>query len=105
MFVTGYTLRSLVTNVTACIGYKYISVLNICFREVYEKVNLTWNANHTVTYNRIRRWYFDPENSKGNLSDRITTLNTVAVVSGDLRADDILLLNKESSEMKQLFGA
>ncbi|KDR24218.1 hypothetical protein L798_07625, partial [Zootermopsis nevadensis] len=37
------------------------------FIETHEKVNTTWNQNGTVTYQQIRRWYFDPENSNGTL--------------------------------------
>jgi hypothetical protein len=55
-------------------------LLTFCFREVYEKVNLTWNANHTVTYQRVRNWYFDPENSNGSLEDTVVMLNIVPVV-------------------------
>jgi hypothetical protein len=41
---------------------------------------MTWNANRTVTYQQIRRWHFDTENSNGTLKDNITTLNVVALV-------------------------
>ncbi|PNF42501.1 hypothetical protein B7P43_G08759 [Cryptotermes secundus] len=51
------------------------------YTEVYEKVNLTWNANHTVTYQRIRKWYFDAENSNGSLDDTVVMLNIVPVSS------------------------
>jgi hypothetical protein len=49
------------------------------FHEIDEKVNITWNPNHTVTYQNVRRWNFDPENSNGSLNDIVTTLNVVPV--------------------------
>jgi hypothetical protein len=50
------------------------------YRETHEKADVTWNANHTVTYRQRKWWYFDPENSSGSLKDNITTLNVVALV-------------------------
>jgi hypothetical protein len=50
------------------------------YRETQAKVNITWNANRTVTYKQRRWWYFDQENSNGTLDDVITTLNVVALV-------------------------
>ncbi|PSN44142.1 Protein peste [Blattella germanica] len=47
--------------------------------EVHEKVNITWNENNTVTYKQLKRWYFDPENSKGSLEDNVTMLNVLPV--------------------------
>ncbi|KAF5278411.1 hypothetical protein FQA39_LY05900 [Lamprigera yunnana] len=49
------------------------------FREHREKVNLTWNENDTVSYELLRIWYFDKENSVGKLTDEITTLNAVSM--------------------------
>ncbi|PSN44141.1 hypothetical protein C0J52_15658 [Blattella germanica] len=50
------------------------------FKEVHEKVNLTWNTNGTITFRQVRRWYFDPENSNGTLKDNVTTLNVVSLI-------------------------
>ncbi|KAJ9578471.1 hypothetical protein L9F63_005291, partial [Diploptera punctata] len=49
--------------------------------EVHEKVNITWNDNNTVTYKQVKRWYFDPENSKGSLKDNVTMLNVLPVAA------------------------
>lgn len=49
------------------------------FREVHEKVNLTWNDNDTITFRQIRRWYFDADNSNGLLEDSVTTLNPISL--------------------------
>ncbi|XP_069695590.1 protein croquemort-like isoform X2 [Periplaneta americana] len=49
------------------------------FQEFHEKVNITWNENHTISYKQIKRWYFDEEKSNGTLKDNITTLNVVAL--------------------------
>jgi hypothetical protein len=56
----------------------------ICCSQVQEKVNITWNTNHTVTYRQVRRWYFDQENSNGSLNDNVTMPNIVLVVSQDV---------------------
>jgi hypothetical protein len=56
----------------------------MCCSQIDEKVNVTWNSNHTVTYRTVRRWYFDPENSDGSLNDSVTMLNVVPVVRQDV---------------------
>lgn len=53
-----------------------------CYREVRQKVNITFHPeNDTVSYFQRRWWYFDQEHSDGTLQDNITQLNVVAVVS------------------------
>ncbi|CAK9830324.1 Protein croquemort [Anthophora retusa] len=47
------------------------------FREVDYKVNLTWNENSTITYQRKRIWHFDEKMSVGQLSDEVTNVNPV----------------------------
>lgn len=49
------------------------------FTELLEKTNVTWNKNHTISFRKVRRWYFDAETSNGSLSDYVTTLNPLAV--------------------------
>jgi len=56
----------------------------MCCSQIEEKVDITWNPNHTVTYRLVRRWYFDHENSNGSLDDIVTILNVVAVVRQDV---------------------
>jgi hypothetical protein len=53
-------------------------------REIVEKTNITWNANNTISFRRLRRWHFDAENSNGTTDDNITTLNPVALVITNL---------------------
>lgn len=48
------------------------------FTEFFEKTNVTWNQNNTITFRNVRRWYFDAERSNGSLNDNITTLNPLA---------------------------
>ncbi|KAK6635773.1 hypothetical protein RUM44_001027 [Polyplax serrata] len=48
------------------------------FREIHEKVNLSWNPNGTVTFRTIKRWYFVEEKTNGSLDDNVTSLNAVA---------------------------
>lgn len=49
------------------------------FREEHEKLNLTWNANGTVSYWQRHTWHFEPHLSAGSLDDEITNVNVVAV--------------------------
>ncbi|XP_054003182.1 protein croquemort-like [Hylaeus anthracinus] len=48
------------------------------FREVDYKVQLVWNENSTITYQRKRVWHFDESLSKGKLSDNVTNINPIA---------------------------
>ncbi|KAK9508131.1 hypothetical protein O3M35_007861 [Rhynocoris fuscipes] len=50
------------------------------FYEKRTKVNLTWNANGTVSYRQTRHWFFDAENSNGTMKDTVTTVNFVPLV-------------------------
>jgi len=56
-------------------------LFSLFHREFLEKTNVTWNQNKTITFRKLRRWYFDAESSNGSLSDNITTLNPLAAVS------------------------
>nr|XP_023016491.1 protein peste-like isoform X2 [Leptinotarsa decemlineata] len=47
------------------------------FKEVKDKVNITWHNNHTISYMHDHKYFFDAEHSVRNLSDVITTLNAV----------------------------
>ncbi|XP_076239555.1 protein croquemort isoform X2 [Calliopsis andreniformis] len=49
------------------------------FREIDYKENQQWNDNNTVTFQRKRIWHFDRPMSVGDLSDKVTNLNPVAV--------------------------
>lgn len=51
------------------------------FLEVKEKVNITWNDNDTITYMHRKSYYFDKDNSVRNLSDIISQVNVVPLVS------------------------
>lgn len=51
------------------------------FIEEKEKINITWNKNNTVTFNQLKYWFFDKDNSPNNLTDVVTTLNLVSLVS------------------------
>lgn len=50
------------------------------FLEVHERVNVTWNADGSVSYNQTRNWTFIPELSV-DLNSKITNLNVIALVS------------------------
>ncbi|XP_075731602.1 protein croquemort-like isoform X2 [Rhipicephalus microplus] len=51
------------------------------FLETREKVNITWNSNGTVSYRQVKRYYFQPDMTKGSLDDVITTLNMPMISS------------------------
>ena len=53
------------------------------FREVEHKVNLVWHDDGTVSYNRKKFWYFEPELSVGSLTDTVITLNLPMVGAVD----------------------
>lgn len=50
------------------------------FQEVKEKINISLNDNGTVTY-RLMRHYFFCEDSPRKLSEIVTTINAVSLVS------------------------
>ncbi|KAG8225961.1 hypothetical protein J437_LFUL006190 [Ladona fulva] len=45
------------------------------FDEFHKKVNISFHDNYTVTFQQVRTWKFDAENSNGSLDDLVTTLN------------------------------
>lgn len=45
------------------------------FRETREKVNITWHPNGTVSYRQVKRYYLQPDMTRGTLDDVIITLN------------------------------
>ena len=45
------------------------------FREEVEKVNLVWHDDNTISYNRRKFWYFEPDLSVGPLEDTVVSLN------------------------------
>jgi len=61
------------------------------FREVEKKVNLTWHENGTISYRRVKHWYFEPEMSIGPLSDTVTTINVPVVGSAEFVRGDFFL--------------
>lgn len=57
-------------------------IIIINYREVRQKDNITFHhENKTVSYFQRRIWYFDEEQSNGNLSDIVVQLDAVAAVS------------------------
>lgn len=54
------------------------------FLEKSKKHNIVWHPeNNTVSYRKQSFYYFDEEGSVGKLSDMVTTLNFIPVVSID----------------------
>lgn len=52
------------------------------FHEHHIRENITFNeGNNTITYFTKRTWKYFPEQTNGSLSDVITTLNPILVVS------------------------
>jgi len=60
------------------------------FRQVEKKVNITHHSNGTISYRRIKFWYFDLSLSVGNLTDTVTTLNMPAVGAAEFAKGDFL---------------
>ena len=46
-------------------------------------MDLQWHPNGTVTYKRMKHWYFEREMSVGELSDVVTTINVPVVGSAE----------------------
>jgi len=61
------------------------------FREVERKVNLTWHENSTVSYRRVKFWYFEREMSVGPLTDEVTTINVPVVGSAEFVRGDFFM--------------
>jgi len=53
------------------------------FRETQKKVDIQWHPNGTVTYKRLKYWYFERDLSVGPLTDVITTINVPVVGSAE----------------------
>ncbi len=50
------------------------------FRKRIQKDNITFHANHTVSYREYRRYFFEPSMSAGNESDVVTIPNMLVLV-------------------------
>ncbi|KAF2887204.1 hypothetical protein ILUMI_18969 [Ignelater luminosus] len=65
------------------------------YKQLKEKINLTWNnENHTITYQYLKHFYFDEENSPCHDSDVITTINMVALSAAHMASDWNILLKQ-----------
>jgi len=61
------------------------------FRQVERKVGLVWHNNGTVSYRRLKFWYFHPELSVGTLNDTVRTINVPVVGSAEFVRGDFFL--------------
>jgi len=61
------------------------------FREVEKKVNLTWHENGTISYKRVKHWFFERELSVGPLTDSVTTINVPVVGSAEFVRGDFFM--------------
>lgn len=67
------------------VNYTFKNLILIISRKHQIKQNIIWNDNDTVTYQIQDQYkYFIPEMSNGSLSDRITNLNVITMVSKNL---------------------
>lgn len=55
--------------------------LCVCFRETWEKVNLQFHENGTLTFNQRKTFKFDAENSAGSEDDMVVIPNIPMLVS------------------------
>lgn len=63
------------------------------FREVHERINHTFNNDHTITFQQKRTWHYVPEQSNGDFyNDRVTTPHTILMTVGKTIQDDPELL-------------
>ncbi|KAK9876979.1 hypothetical protein WA026_016007 [Henosepilachna vigintioctopunctata] len=75
------------------------------FLEVYEKTNISFHENSTVSYNRTRRWYFVEEESAYDLYEPITTINPVSVSAAYVVRNDGFIKRKGLSfSMNSIHG-
>jgi len=51
------------------------------FFEESKKMHVTWNSNHTVTFQIVRHYHYDRDNSNGSLHDNFTTLDSAALTA------------------------
>lgn len=51
------------------------------FKEVKEKVNITFNQNDTISYSYVKYYYYMENESPNQLNKIINTINPVALVS------------------------
>ena len=56
-----------------------------------KKVNLTWHENGTISYRRVKFWYFEREMSVGPLTDMVTTINVPVVGSAEFVRGDFFM--------------
>lgn len=77
-YLFNWTNPEEIHNLTSKPKFKEVGPYS--FKRVTEKVNISWNANDTVTYRLLQSYYFDEEKSKGKLTDLVTTINTVTLV-------------------------
>ena len=61
------------------------------FREVEKKVNISWNSDNTVTYRRMKFWFFERDMSVGPLTDTVTTINVPMVGAAEFARGDFLM--------------
>ncbi|XP_043237513.1 protein croquemort-like [Amphibalanus amphitrite] len=57
------------------------------YTEKHLKVNMTWNANDTITYMQVKTWHFEPDLSAGRLDDNITSLNVPLLAAAAMIKD------------------
>ena len=68
-----------------------VSCSSSTYREVEKKVNLTWHENGTISYRRVKFWYFEREMSVGPLTDMVTTINVPVVGSAEFVRGDFFM--------------
>ena len=72
-------------------------------RQEERKVNLVWHEDASISYNRQKRWYFEPDMSTGSLQDTVNTLNVPMVTAVDYARDDFIMV-KSNNSFRNAFG-
>ena len=60
---------------------KFVEKGPYTFKEIHERVNSTWGTDGEISFKQRRIWHFEPEMSKGSLTDTVTTIDVLYVVS------------------------
>lgn len=60
---------------------RFVEMGPYVFEEVHTRDDVQFFENATVGFNQTRMWHFREDLSQGGLDDRVTNLNTIAMVS------------------------
>ncbi|KAJ8959905.1 hypothetical protein NQ318_011642 [Aromia moschata] len=80
IYVFNWTNPDQIKNVSVKPEFEEVGPFR--FKEIKEKVNITWHDNSTISYKHKKSYFFDEENNFRSLSDVISTINAVPLTIG-----------------------